>query len=184
MRIRVDEIPESGRFIHLHWDENWLNRFLPPDDPTPVSLSRPLNVDMEIQKHRDHIRILGTIAGVLRLVCHRCLEEFERPLEESVDLILVKEEKTGEEEETELDVEDLDYRFFDGEVIEIDELVAEQIFLTLPFKVLCSEGCLGLCPRCGANLNEGGCRCERSPEGSPFGRLKTIRSQLPEKTRR
>jgi uncharacterized protein len=181
MRIRVDEIPESGRFIHLHWDEHRLNQFLPPNDPTPLKLSRPLNVDLEIQKQPDHIRVLGTIAGVLQLVCHRCLEAFERPLEESVDIILVQEEKTREEEETEFDVEDLDYRFFDGEVIEIDDLVAEQIFLTLPFKVLCSESCLGLCQRCGGNLNEGPCRCEKSVDDSPFGNLKAIRSRLPEK---
>lgn len=180
MRIRVDEIPESGRFIHLHWDENRLNVFLPPNDPTPLKLSRPLHVDLEIRKYPDHIHVVGTIAGVLHMECHRCLEAFDRPMEEQVDIILVQESRAEEEDEFDLDVEGLDYRFFDGEVIEIDELVVEQVFLTLPFKVLCSDGCLGLCQRCGANLNEGPCQCEKGGKDSPFDRLKAIRARLPE----
>ncbi|NLI32718.1 MAG: DUF177 domain-containing protein [Deltaproteobacteria bacterium] len=180
MRIRVDEIPESGRFVHFHWDESRLKQFLPSDDPSDLKLSRPVNVDLEIQKHPDHIRILGIIRGVLQLSCHRCLEPFEYPLEENVDVFLMAEERAPDAEETELDVEEMDVEFFDGEVIDIDNLVAEQIFLALPFKVLCSEDCLGLCQRCGANLNEGPCGCEMNQRDTPFARLKSIRRQLPE----
>ena len=76
--------------------------------------------------------------------------------------------------------EDLAYEFFDGEVIEIDQLVAEQIFLTLPVKVLCSEECKGLCPGCGANLNDEACRCKVDDRKSPFAKLVAIKTGLPE----
>lgn len=178
MRIRIDEIPESGRFLHFHWDENRLNQFLPPDDPSELKLARPVNVDLEIQKRPDHIHISGAISGRLQLTCHRCAESFEYPLKEHVEVFLVEEDRAPKEEETELDLEELDYEFFDGEVIDIDTLVAEQIFLALPFKVLCSENCVGLCQRCGANLNEGPCQCEKGTDDSPFARLKSIQSQL------
>lgn len=172
MRIRVDEIPESGRRLHFHWDQSRFSLFLPPEDPFPVELARPLNVNLEIRKEVDHIRITGTIEGVLRTACHRCLTVFTRPLNETVDIYLVEEEESLSEEEIELEMEDLDYEFFDGEVIEIDRLVVEQVFLTLPLKVLCSEECKGLCPRCGANLNEDSCHCPRDSLDSPFSILK------------
>lgn len=184
MRIRVDEIPESGRFLHLHWDQDRLSQFLPPDDPFELELIRPVNVDLEIVKGAEHIRIQGSIKGVLQVACHRCLSPFPMPLDETVDIFLMDERKAPEEEEEEKELteEDLDYQFFDGEVLEIDELIAEQIFLALPFKVLCSETCLGLCPRCGVNLNEESCKCKENTDDSPFAKLKAIKDRLPAET--
>lgn len=178
MRIRVDEIPDSGRFLHFHWDEERLKQFLPPDDPLDMELVRPVNVDLEIHKRSDHIRILGTIQSILRLVCHRCLNAFDRSFEEEVDVFLIEEKNAPQEEETELETDELEYEFFDGENIEIDQLVAEQIFLALPYKILCSERCKGLCSRCGANLNEEPCECDRSKEESPFAVLEEMKGEL------
>jgi uncharacterized protein len=181
MRIRVDEIPESGRFVHLHWDQERLGKFLPPDDPFEMKLARPVNVDLEIQKRPDHIRVLGSIRGELQLACHRCLDPVRHQLDEAVDLFLIEEARSPDEEETELELEDLEYEFFDGEVIELDQLIAEQIFLSLPHKVLCTEACRGLCPRCGANLNAEACQCGKGKETSPFAKLKSLRDALPDK---
>ena len=171
MRIRVDEIPESGRNLHFHWDQGRFSHFVPADDPFPIELVRPLNVNLEIHKEPDHIRITGSIHGVLKTACHRCLGTFARSLNETVDLYLVEGKEDLSEEEVELELEDLDYEFFDGEVIEIDRLVAEQVFLALPVKVLCSDDCRGLCPNCGANLNEGTCSCRKAASDSPFSIL-------------
>lgn len=180
MRIRVDEIPESGRIIHLHWDAERLNEFLPPEDPFELRLVRPVNADLEIQKRTDHIRITGSIRGVLEVNCHRCLKPFEWPFDEKVDVYLIEEQAAPEEDETELEREDLEYEFFDGAIIEIDQLIAEQIFLALPYKVLCSEDCKGLCPGCGANLNDEPCRCAKPGDGSPFAKLHALKKELPE----
>ena len=43
----------------------------------------------------------------------------------------------------------------------LDPLVTEDIFLSLPTKILCSEDCKGLCPKCGVNLNLGKCSCKK-----------------------
>jgi uncharacterized protein len=178
MRIRVDEIPESGRFLHFHWDDTRLRQYLPEEDPFDFRLDHPVNVDLEIQKRPDHIHVQGTVQGTLQVTCHRCLNTIQWPLEETVDVFLVEGEEPDPSEEIELEPNDLDYEFFDGVVIEIDRLVAEQIFLALPVKILCSENCLGLCPRCGANLNEEPCRCEKSTGSSPFSALEAIKTRL------
>lgn len=180
MRIRVDEIPEAGRFIHLHWDEQQLSHFQPPEDPFRIKLLEPVNVDLEIQKLPDHVRVIGNIQGTLQVACHRCLEDFPWTLREQVDLhLMVEESKQEEDEDLEFDEEDEDIGFFDGEVIEVDHLVAEQIFLALPYKLLCSEDCRGLCPRCGANLNLEPCTCKGSGGGA-FSALGALKGRLPE----
>jgi uncharacterized protein len=183
MRIRVDEIPETGRLLHFHWDESRLRQLQAPDDPLPIGLDRPAQVDLEIYQHPDHIRIHGNIQALLGFSCHRCLESYSRLLDLPVEVFLVKEKKEAEssEEEVELEADDLEYEFFDGEVVDIDLLVASQIFLALPFKALCSEDCKGICPRCGANLNLEACSCPKDQEDSPFAALRAIKQSLPGK---
>jgi uncharacterized protein len=180
MRIRVDEIPESGRTLRLHWDEERLREFLPPDDPFNLKLIRPVNVVLSLDKQADHIRVTGKIEGSLEVDCHRCLRTFSFPLSEDVDIYLIEEDRTPEEDEKELDLEEPAYEFFDGEVIEIDQLIAEQIFLALPVKVLCAEDCRGICPNCGANLNEETCQCKADNRQSPFAKLESFKRQLPD----
>jgi uncharacterized protein len=180
MRVRVDEIPEAGRTLRFHWDQERLEAFVPPGDPFELKLARPLNVAVEINRRTDHIRVTGTIEGVLEVACHRCLTPFPWPVNEPIDVFLIEEGRVGGEEEIELEAEEMSYEFFDGEIIEVDQLVAEQVFLALPVKVLCSENCLGICPGCGANLNEEACRCKRDLKGSAFSKLEQIRPRLPD----
>lgn len=45
--------------------------------------------------------------------------------------------------------------------LDLKELVFSELVLSLPMKHLCREDCLGICPTCGANLNDGDCGCKR-----------------------
>ncbi len=47
----------------------------------------------------------------------------------------------------------------ENSVINIDELITEELLLSLPLRSLCKEDCLGLCPKCGCNKNERECGC-------------------------
>ena len=182
MRVRIDEIPESGRTLRFHWDEDRLRQFVPPGDPFNLKLLRPINVVLNLNRCPDHIRITGKIEGSLGVSCHRCLGRFRLPLNEPVDIYLVADARVPKAEEKELVPDELAYEFFDGEVVEVDQLVAEQIFLALPVKVLCREDCRGICPGCGANLNEEACRCKAGSTQSPFAKLKLIKTGLGEST--
>jgi uncharacterized protein len=61
--------------------------------------------------------------------------------------------------ETELQKEDLDTEFYDGEVIDLDAIIQRQIILAMPFYPLCREDCKGLCSHCGINKNQEICQC-------------------------
>ena len=163
MRIRVDEIPDSGRLLHLHWGQEKLRQFLAQDDPFELNLLRPVNVDLEISRKMDHIHVTGSVKGSLQVACHRCLKSFPWALDEAVDVVLVEEE-----------------RLPDGVAIEVDRLIAEQIFLALPYKVLCSETCKGICPGCGVNLNDETCTCKQDENKSAFSVLRAIKARLPD----
>src|SRR5208337_5273924 len=108
---------------------------------------------------------------------------FPMLLKEPVDIYLLEKQRMPDEEEKDLEPEELAYEFFDGEVIEVDQLVAEQIFLALPVKVLCGEECKGICPGCGTNLNEEACRCKADSRQSPFAKLKSIKPGPRESTK-
>lgn len=45
--------------------------------------------------------------------------------------------------------------------VDAGELARTALILGMDTKTLCSEDCKGLCPRCGANLNDGPCGCKR-----------------------
>ncbi len=83
--------------------------------------------------------------------CDRCGERKVTDLEYSFEHTLVQSlvgENEGEYIETP------DYQ------LDLDELVTADIVLELPSKYLCTDGCKGLCPKCGRNLNKGDCGCD------------------------
>ena len=97
------------------------------------------------------------IAGV----CDRCCEPVTEKRTAEVSVVLVKE----------LQNQDSDVLVLvDSDFFETDGLVAEAVMLDMPSKLLCSEGCKGLCPVCGQNLNVKKCDCKKRQ--SPFDILK------------
>jgi len=72
----------------------------------------------------------------------------------------------------ELHEDDLDVGYYDGAGVEVNDIFWEQVALALPLKVLCSEGCRGVCPSCGGNRNREECGCIGEKRSTPFEILK------------
>jgi len=114
---------------------------------------------VDVHKDRDRFRLAGRVEATLEVVCGRCLEPFALPVDATFDLrYLPHAENTGEGER-EVEEDDLDTAFYRDQVIDLGELMREQFLLALPMKPLCREGCKGLCPVCGTNLNDARCQC-------------------------
>lgn len=97
------------------------------------------------------------------LACGRCLDEFEQDVETDLDLLIgvaADENPELEADREELNQDDLGVLILPTPVLDTAQLVVEQVQLGVPMKSLCRVDCAGLCPRCGANLNEGPCQCE------------------------
>jgi len=115
----------------------------------------------DLHKDGTRYRLVGTIETTLELACGRCLEPFSLPIAVGFDLRYLPQAENRGEEEREVEEDDLSTAFYQGEAINLRDLVREQLYLTLPMKPLCRAECRGLCPECGANLNAVTCGCAR-----------------------
>lgn len=119
----------------------------------------PLTVELAAELEGAEIHIVGRLAGRLEFTCARCLEPVERELAPRFDLHYRPVAAIARDEEVGLKPGDLEVGFYTGEGLFLADVVAEQVYLALPMKVVCRENCRGLCPGCGVNLNRERCRC-------------------------
>ena len=110
-------------------------------------------------------------------MCSRCLEPFTLPVDASFDLRYHPHALNTGEGEREVEEDDLTTAFYENETIDLGLLMAEQFYLALPMKPLCSVECKGLCPECGANLNRATCTCTRGWEDPRFAVLKRLKGE-------
>jgi uncharacterized protein len=110
----------------------------------------------------EQVRLRGEIKTEVELLCDRCAAPERKPLAVEFDTSFIPQEvEAVKAENVELAKEDLIVSAYEGDAVDLDELVREQILLALPSRHLCREDCKGLCQKCGADLNAGDCSCER-----------------------
>ena len=106
--------------------------------------------------------------------CSRCLEGFRVPVRAPFDLLFLPAASEPASPEQEIEDDDLGTSYYRDGVIDLADVVREQLSLALPMKPLCQEGCRGLCPECGTNLNSGACDCAPRWEDPRLAPLKAL----------
>ncbi len=84
--------------------------------------------------------------------CDRCGREMEEICPVQIERVAVTAAQSEENDDL-LVLPDMQ--------LDLEELVFSELVLSLPMKHLCREDCLGVCPTCGANLNDGACSCKQ-----------------------
>ena len=146
MKIKVSEIPEEGVDV---------------DEQAAIVLNEhetKAGVQLHVDKRGPQVLVKGTVSAGMMLTCSRCLREFVRDVSMPVDLVYDPVEEMGEER-GEIGPNELDMGFYKEDEIDTDVIAVEQLLLSVPIKVLCSDDCKGICPRCGSDLNVEGCVC-------------------------
>lgn len=118
------------------------------------------------------IVVRGRIEGELEQACRRCLEPVRTRVGEDVTLVFLSGEEIDEESEG-------DAYTFDPTVAELDlggAVREEMILATNPY-VVCDPECRGLCPRCGADLNEGPCSCADEETDPRWEALRALKNE-------
>jgi len=119
-----------------------------------------------VVEHRGHnhqvadIRVRAAFKGSFDLLCARCVEPVRTPLEGSFDLIFRPVGADSGPGERSITVDETEIGYYEQSGLSLEDVVREQVLLSLPTRTLCNEDCKGLCPRCGQNLNTGTCNCE------------------------
>lgn len=92
------------------------------------------------------ILVSGNVAGRFTMRCARCLKEFRRDFDLSMEELFVRD--AGPEDDYEID-RDL--------TLDPEPMIRDAVVLEMPFSPLCRPECLGLCPVCGGDRNLGEC---------------------------
>ncbi len=127
------------------------------DADLPVVWPAPARITAENVGEKK-LRLTVSARPVLKAVCDRCLKEtdVEVPLEESEEIDFSKSEQER--------LADLDETVYvHGAELDVEEWISTLLHIHMPMKILCREDCRGICPVCGADLNQGPCGCGEGP---------------------
>ncbi len=188
--VHQSEVPEQGLSLTclVHPDELALS-------PGDGWFHEDLTLQVEIGHTDRGLSTRGVLSGRVIRECVRCLVEYEEPIQVA---FIAEYHVTGQPKggrgrgygrprspstETvvvgvaESDEPDEEVYPYDGERLEMAEMLREHVILSSPMQPLCREDCLGLCPVCGQNRNQRRCSCAEPREASPFAALREIRSR-------
>ena len=157
--VDVSKIPPEGLEVDADLDEETLQlegeeAFILVDGHLKSRLERGDDESVHVRGHLD---------ATLELACGRCLETFDLPVSQDLELFYLPHGKDADEEdedEVELSDHDMVVAYYRDRRLDLGEVVREQIFLAVPLKRVCREQCAGLCPVCGANRNITPCACK------------------------
>ena len=119
--------------------------------PSIARFTAPLRAVGRVDNTAGLLNLRAEMPVSMVCVCDRCGVEFSvsRPFEALVPLAADAE-----------DGDDGELYPLNGDGVEVDDVISASFLLNTDMKCLCRPDCLGLCPRCGKNLNDGPCGCE------------------------
>jgi uncharacterized protein len=177
--IHIDEIKNEGLILDIEESAEAFPVLQEMADTGECLFLERIRIHLRAFRVHEMIEVEGRVATRVRLSCSRCLKDFDLPLEETFALTFTQQlpevMEEAEEEGAELSAEDMGLILFHGDEIELTDEIQQQVIIALPVRPLCSESCKGLCPRCGADLNDGECGCEREDFNIKFAALKNFK---------
>lgn len=141
------------------------------------SLPSGIDYDLMLTNAGEGILVTGILTTHVVGTCDRCLSPAEFDVSGEVDeyYLFEEPEDTGDDEDDELDFSIVSA----DNTIDLSGALLSSLVMETPFVVLCQPDCKGLCPVCGANLNEEDCGHaaqieEERLKASPFAVLASL----------
>ena len=117
-------------------------------------VSEPVTASGMVRNTAGVLVMTGSIHTTIHGVCDRCATDFDKEIDFPIDVVLVTELSNEENED--------EWVFpLEGDSADLEDIVRTVFVLNLDSKLLCKDDCAGLCCRCGKNLNEGPCSCQK-----------------------
>lgn len=135
-RIRLDMIPEDGLEVSADLDAVWAV------DAARDSLEgdpERLHFDMQVSLVGGYVRVQGRGSALTPRVCDRCQEPVTLEVKGNMDLYYSPLPKDTGGESVLLGKDDLDIGFFEGDAIDLTDVVSEQLALWAPSRVRCGD---------------------------------------------
>ena len=114
------------------------------------------------QEEVEDIRVRASYKGDFEVLCARCVDPVEVPLAGEFDLLFRPENADAEAGERAITEDETEIGYYGKVGLLLEDVVREQVLLSLPGRTLCKPDCKGLCAHCGQNLNAKSCNCAES----------------------
>jgi uncharacterized protein len=124
------------------------------------------------------IRLKGNFSGVFETPCARCVEPVQHPLSGDFDLLFRPPGVDVESSEHAISTPETEIGYYENGGLALEDVLREQVLLSLPARTLCQPDCKGLCPRCGQNRNETACSCDSGSSDPRWGALADLSSRI------
>ncbi len=121
---------------------------------TVCPVTEPVNASGTVRNTAGVLVMTGSVTTTIHGVCDRCASDFASDVDIPINAVLV----------TELSNEDSEDEWvfpLEGDSADLEDIVRTVFVLNMDSKLLCREDCKGLCCRCGKNLNDGPCSCQK-----------------------
>ena len=156
MMIRIRNIPEDGVDLDFAIPASLVRSSFVQGDQTVNLFKNQIICSIHLNANKKDVYLRGNAKTTIEPICSRCGEIFSHPLSLNMSLTCQPAEKKKINSYLESD-EGL--VFYNHDELDLSEIVREQLLLSLPIQTICQPNCLGLCPECGANLNQGDHAC-------------------------
>ncbi|WP_245605655.1 YceD family protein [Promicromonospora kroppenstedtii] len=111
-----------------------------------------LELDLRLESVMEGVLVSGTVRGIAKGECSRCLDDISRELTVDVtELFAYPERAAASAEAGDTDVED-EESVLEDDMADLEPSLRDSVVTALPFQPLCREDCPGLCSECGARL--------------------------------
>jgi uncharacterized protein len=124
------------------------------------------------------IRLKGSYSGEFQVPCARCVDPVKIPLSSEFDLIFRPLGADADAPERSITAPETEIGYYQGDSLLLEDVLREQVLLSLPVRTLCKPDCKGLCPRCGKNRNLEACSCDEAPSDARWEALAGLRSRI------
>ena len=124
------------------------------------------------------IRLVGSLVTDIEVACARCLEPVRRHIDHKFDLLYRPLGVDRKGDEAAIHEPDTEIGYYEGDGLELEDALREQVLLAVPIKLVCQDACKGLCPKCGRNLNRETCNCADSQPDERWTALKDLKDKL------
>jgi uncharacterized protein len=126
----------------------------------------------------EDVRLRAEFEGNFEVACARCLDPVDQHLHEKVDLLFRPAGADGGAAERAISTSDTEIGYYQEGGLALEDVLREQVLISLPAKTLCRQDCKGLCPGCGKNLNSESCTCDSAPPDARWSALSDLRNRL------
>ena len=174
MKLRIDDITAESRSLSYAEPEQEINRALSTGPIHEYRLQGPVGVEVSHYRAGTELFLEGSVEATANADCARCAEEFSTSSRRHFRYVLAPK-SVAADDGSDPRAEDLEFALYDGDYVDLAPLVREQVLLALAERPLCTEDCKGLCPSCGANLNQGACGCHNQQRDPRLAVLRSLK---------